>query len=268
MRLGISTASFYPVVTTENAFVPIKSLGCDVAEVFLNSFCEYEGPYLDAAVKNCAAAGVSVHSIHPLTNQFEPELFNRNPRVKQDALQIYRKVLAAGKRLGAKYYTFHGAPKLKKLPYRHNYEYLAECLNGLMPEARAAGLSIAYETVHWCFFSEPDYFSRLKPLCPDLRGTLDVKQAALSGIPIGEYIDAMAGRIATVHACDLTRDGETALPGRGVLDFADVARRLKRAGFDGPVMLEVYVKDYKDYQNFSELKEALGFLGREFMTRE
>jgi len=264
MIFGISTASYFPVVTTESAFAPMRALGCNVAEVFMNSHCEYAGPYLDAAVKNAAAAGVRVHSVHSLNSQFEPELFNRNPRVKEDALKVYRTVLEAGRRFSAKYYTFHGPPKLKKTPYRLNYEFLAETLNGLIPEAEAAGLSLSYENVHWCFFSEPEYFSRLKPLCPGLSATLDIKQAVLSGIPIGEYIDAMGARISTVHVCDITASGETALPGRGAIDFTDVARRLKAAGYGGPVILEVYARDYKDYTGFSDLGESLNFVREAF----
>ncbi|GHV00863.1 AP endonuclease [Clostridia bacterium] len=261
MRFGISTATFYPVLRTEDAFAPIKALGYDLAEAFLNTTCEYEGPYLAAAVQNAAAAGVKVHSVHALSNQFEPELFNRNPRAKGDALTVYRKVLTAGQRLGATSYTFHGPPKLKKTPYYFDYPYLADCLNGIIPEAKAHGLDIAYENVHWCFFSEPSYFARLKTLCPELKATLDTKQAVLSGIAIGEYIDAAAGRLATVHVCDIAKDGATALPGRGAIDFADVGRRLKRAGFNGPVLLEVYVKDYKEA---SELADSLKFIRKEF----
>ncbi len=262
MELGVSTAIFFPRLYTEDAFAVIKSLGCNICEVFMNTYCEYEPEF--SALFNSKRNGVSVHSVHALSNEFEPELFNRNPRVYSDAQKLFHKVLAAGKSMGAKNYTFHGPAKLKKVPYVFDYGYLSECINRLTEDASGYGVSIAYENVHWCYFSSPEYFNELKGRCPLLKATLDIKQAVLSGIPYGEYIDAMAGRIETVHICDIAHSNQTTLPGRGDIDFAELFRRLKKTGYNGPVMMEVYSKDYKD---FSEVAESCEYI-RRIMKKE
>ena len=47
MELGISTASFYTKLATEDTFSQIASIGANVCEVFLSSFSEYNGAILD-----------------------------------------------------------------------------------------------------------------------------------------------------------------------------------------------------------------------------
>ena len=246
MKLGISTAIFFPRLYTEDALDVIKQSGCTVAEVFLNTYSEYGSDF--TALLNQRRGALEVHSVHSLSNSYEPELFNRNPRVYNDASKLLNKVLAAGKAMGAKNYTFHGPPRLKKVPYNFDYGYIAECLNRLAGEAKPYGMNIAYENVHWCFFSTPDYFANLKDKCPDLKATLDIKQAILGGVPVGEFIDAMGDRIETVHICDIYDKNKTALPGRGEIDFSSLFKSLKKANYGGPVILEVYSKDYDDFK--------------------
>ena len=262
MKLGISTAIFFPKLYTEDAFDVIKDLGCNLSEVFMNTYSEYEPEY--TALFNKRRKDVAVHSVHALSNEFEPELFNRNPRVFNDAQRLFLKVLASAQGMGAKNYTFHGPPKLKKVPYSFDYGYLSECLNRLTETAAKYKVNIAYENVHWCFFSSPEYFYNLRDKCPALKATLDIKQAFLSGVHYSEYIDAMAGRIETVHICDIVNMNQTTLPGRGDIDFADLFRRLKKAEYNGPVIMEVYGKDYND---FSELKVCCDYI-RDIMKKE
>ena len=262
MKLGISTAIFFPRLYTEDALDVIKQSGCGVAELFMNTYSEYEPEF--TALFNRRRGALEVHSVHALSNSYEPELFNRNPRVYNDASKLLNKVLAAGQALGAKNYTFHGPPRLKKVPYNFDYGFLAEYLNKLTDAAKPYGMNIAYENVHWCFFSTPDYFQKLKGVCPDLKATLDIKQAILSGVPYTEFIDAMGDRIETVHICDLYDKNKTALPGKGEVDFAGLFKRLKKAGYNGPVILEVYSKDYKD---FNEIFDCCDYV-RGIMRKE
>ena len=59
-------------------------------------------------------------------------------------------------------------------------------------------------------------------------------------------MDAMAGRISTVHLCDVDKEGKTALPGNGKLNLEKVFRELDKRGINAPVLIEVYSGDYKD----------------------
>lgn len=53
---------------------------------------------------------------------------------------------------------------------------------------------------------------------------------------VADSIGKLGGRIAMAHAKDRGAGGKFVTAGRGVVDFADFILRLKRAGFDGPVV--------------------------------
>lgn len=254
MKIGISTASYFTKVATEDTFAYVKELGAPICEVFLSSFCEYEGEIADTIVKNRC---VDVHSIHTLTNQFEPELFSLNPRASEDSLNIFRKALATGKALGAKYYTFHGATRLKKIKYSFDYKRLGGICQNLIDEANKYGVKLSYETVHWAYFIEPEYFAGLKQYCPDIKATIDIKQIMQGGGDYRDFMNVTKDSLTTVHLCDYDEDRRLYLPGRGKFDFVELFKRLGDIGFDGACIMEVYPQSYS---SFDELKAAYEYL--------
>ena len=254
MKIGISTASFFTNVTTEDCFAYLKDFKAPVCEVFLSSFSEYEGEIADKIVKNKC---VDVHSIHTLTNQFEPELFSLNPRANQDSMAIFNKVLSLGQRLDAKYYTFHGATRLKKINYNFDYVRLGRIVNNLIETAQTYGICFSYETVHWAYFSEPEYFVNLKKQCPKLKATLDIKQIMQAGGDYREFLKVIGKDLTTVHLCDYDENKKLFIPSRGKFDFIELFKRLNDLGFDGACIMEVYPQGYKD---FKELKDSYEFL--------
>jgi sugar phosphate isomerase/epimerase len=53
---------------------------------------------------------------------------------------------------------------------------------------------------------------------------------------IADAVDRLADRIVMAHAKDRSADGGFAAAGSGVIDFRDFVRRLRAAGFDGPLV--------------------------------
>lgn len=259
METGISTASFFPRLYTEDALTEIAKLGAKVSEVFFASRCEYTKEFGDVLVDRLAAAdGLRVHSVHALTNQFEPELYSLNSRAYGDALETFECVLKVAEQIGAHNYTFHGATMLKKaVKYSFNYDLISERVNVLCSLAEKYGVTLCYENVHWAYFSNPAFFSAIKDRCPGLGATLDIKQAMQSEISWKEYLSVMKDRLKTVHLCDYDDSGNLCLPGRGTFDFVELYRALADVGFEGPCLMEVYTKSYKEE---SELKRAFEFL--------
>ena len=51
MKLGVSTACFYGKEHVEDTFEILKNMGVDTTEVFLNTFSEYEKPFVEELVK-------------------------------------------------------------------------------------------------------------------------------------------------------------------------------------------------------------------------
>lgn len=260
MRAGISTASFFNRIYNENAFDQLRELGCDLTEVFFTTYSEYEEDFVNLVAQT--KGDITVHSVHALGTQFEPELFNVSPRVRADAEKIFRKVCNAAKILGAKYITFHGPYIMKKKKYVIDYEKFGARINELIDIAKSYGVYLSYENVHYAFFNQPSFFDNLKQYCPDLKGTLDIKQSVQGGADPYEMLDAIGDRLSTIHICDIKENNETAIIGKGNFDFANFINTLKTKNIQAPVILELYSKDYNSMdelkQNFDYIKSLIG----------
>ncbi len=261
MRIGISTASYFPHLFTEETFDQMVGVGCDICEVFLASHCEYTDDFAKVLSNRLAKARqkgrLDVHSMHTLTNQFEPDLFNVGLRARHDAEDIFRHALGVGKAIGAHNYTFHGATLLKRIEYKFDYDRLSKIVNHIAEIAGEYDIKLCYENVHWAYFSTPEYFRNMKGLCSNIGGVLDIKQAMQSHIDWREFLDVLSDRLVTVHLCDYNEDGSLAMPGRGHFDFVELFRALMDKGYDGPCFMEVYSKNYGKVE---ELKESFDYL--------
>ena len=256
MAIGISTASFFNKVPTEDSFDALRNLGCNLTEVFLNTRSEYKEAFVTGLADK--KGDITVHSLHTLGLQFEPELFSISERVRRDSEENFRKVCRAGQILGAKYYSFHGPARLKNQKYTLDFGRFGDTLNSVIAITEGFGMKLSYETVHWCHFSKPDFFANLAATCPRLYATLDVKQCLQGGIDPLEFLDAIGNRLSTVHLCDLDNEGNTCLPGRGKYDFGRFFAELCRRGLGGVnMLLEVYPRDYGE---LGELVEVCGWL--------
>ncbi|HIY98644.1 MAG TPA: sugar phosphate isomerase/epimerase [Firmicutes bacterium] len=260
MEIGISTASYFPRLLTEDAMDEVARAGAKVGEVFFATHSEYTRDFAAVVKERADRGGVRINSVHALTNQFEPELFGKGLRAHADAITTFTRVCEAGETLGAKYYVFHGATRLKPaVKYVFDYGFLAERVNGLCDIAGSHGITLTYENVHWAYFSVPEYFEKLSPLCPRLGATLDIKQAMQSRLDYADFMKVMGGRLKTVHLCNYTESGRLVMPHskEGVFDFRLLFKRLKDAGFDGACLIEVYSSCYS---GFGEIKESLDYL--------
>ena len=255
MKIGISTASLFLKVLTEDSLETLRGMGADTTELFLSTFSEYEEDFVRAVAAE--SSGVDIHSIHVLSTQFEPQLFSAHKRVRSDAEYWLHKVCAAGCILGAKYYTFHGPLVLKKSPYNLNIGGFADRLNELTGIAAEYGITICYENIHYGFFSRPEFFRELAEKCPKIGACLDIKHAYFAGVDPSEYMDAAGGRLHTVHVVDITDAGNVVLPGRGSYDFAKLFADMKKRGIDAPVLIEAYAKNF---EKLPELKTAYDYL--------
>lgn len=253
MKTGISTSSFFLREECENAIVRIKELGAECAEIFLGTFYEYRPEF--AKTYSRLAEGLEICSIHALPTNFEPQLFSDSRRVRGDGFYWLDRFLRSAQIFGAKKYSFHGY--ISGAAGAMDYDKTAGYIREICDFAARYGVDICLENVCWCMYDRPGIFKELKSRCPRLAAVLDVKQARRSGYPLNMYIEDMAGSISHVHISDVDEKGAICLPGKGLYDFEEIFRRLHGAGFDGPVIIEVYGQNYGDY---SELRWSLDYL--------
>lgn len=255
MKAGISTASLFVRFSTEDALKFLSDNKIEVAEVFLESYCEYNKKF--GKVLRKVKGDTEVHSVHVLTTQFEPQLYSVNERAKKDSFDILSGAMAAAKEIGAKYYTFHGVARLKKLPINIDYDRVGNITQQIINVTEKYGVSLAYENVHWSYYNYVGFFNEIRKRTTGLKGTLDVKQARLSNVDYRDFIKEMGKDIVTVHLSDVDENGKMVLPGRGITDFYEMFSMLSDHGFDGALLLEVYQNDYR---SFSELFDSLYYI--------
>ena len=106
MQVGISTASLFPRVATEDALDAIISLGADCAEVFFSTFYEYRPEFSKSVAGRLN--GFAVNSVHVNGLNFEGNFFNPSRRVRGDGMYWLDQLLRSAQLLGCKNYTFHG----------------------------------------------------------------------------------------------------------------------------------------------------------------
>ena len=258
MQTGVSTASLFMRKNNEDALPLLNNLGIKTAEVFLTSFCEYE-PSFTALLKE-RMGEISVNSIHILNTQFEPQLLAQHPRVKEDAYAWLEKVLLGANTLGAKYYTFHGAARVKRATHtgiNDNFPVIIAGFKQLVDFCAKRNVTLCLENVEWSTYNRLGVFSKIAAEIPELRGVLDIKQARISGYPYESYLSEMGNKVAYAHVSDIDEYGKICLPGKGLFDFKTLILRLKDVGFDGKLFIEVY---NQDYQTEEELKISCDYL--------
>ncbi len=256
MQVGISTATLFGRKPTEKALEFFAENNIECAEVFLESFCEYNDEFGKLLGK--VKGNVNVHSVHTLTTQFEPQLYSLNERAQSDSFKLLEMTMSSAKEFGAKYYTFHGGARFKKTPFKINYERVGKITQQIIDVANKYGITLAYENVHWGYYNYIGFFDEIRKRTSSLKATLDIKQARQSSINYAEYIKEMNKEIVTVHLSDIDANGKMCLPGKGVTDFKDLFSRLQCVGFDGALLIEAY---QSDFESFDELFKSLDYVG-------
>ena len=255
MQVGISTASLFGRFVTEDALKFLSDNGVPCAEVFLESYCEYNDKF--GNLLKSVQGGVNVHSVHVLTTQFEPQLYSINKRAQNDSFEWLEKAMSVAKKLGANCYTFHGGARFKKTPFKMDYDRVGEITQRIIDSCAKFDVSLAYENVHWGYYNYIGFFNELRKRTKGLKATLDIKQARQSNVSYSEFIEEMGEDILTVHLSDIDENGKMCLPGRGITDFNDIFTRLKDKGFNGALLLEVYKSDYTE---FKELFDSVEYI--------
>lgn len=270
MIFGMSTACFFPKVFLEDSIDIMGSMQIENIEIFFNCMSEYKMPFVKELKKRADGNGINIYSIHAFSIQFEPQLFTLHERARREAEDIYKQVIEAAAELGAGVYVFHGPPNLKRMKKTIlNYKHIANTIGPLADIAKAHGVKLAWENVHWCWYSQPEFADNVLKLpgMENLYFTLDIKQAALSGFPPEEYLKSAAGKLANVHICDCIfseeHGGVPVLPFKGGIDFESFKRELDKTGYDGGMILEVYSSNYSDHvelkENFSKVKSFFSY---------
>lgn len=258
MKIGISTACFYPR-PLEDSFARIAALGLDTIEIFFNTDSEFLPPFSNLIQSLLKENQLDLVSVHPYTSIMEGILlFSEYARRTEDGFGQYQRYFATARKLGARYLTLHGErqmPGVQDSPAA--VERKLERYHRLCQLATQEGMIVAQENVAWCKSQNPLYLKLLYDNIPELRYTLDIKQAHRAGHHWREYFDIVAPRLVNVHINDFDETHSCLLPGEGTLDYHNLFSTLRASGYDNQVLIEVYAANFTDDQ---QVNNAAAFL--------
>jgi sugar phosphate isomerase/epimerase len=259
MRVGISTACFYPYVNTEDTLDIIKDLGFNLCEVFMEAESEMNQSFCYDLRNKAEKLGIEIYSVHAFNATFEPFLFDRYERRRKEMEDKYIKTCIAGEILGAKYYTFHGATSSMPIG---NINDIVSRIGNLCKLAKANNISLSQENVSWCKSKDPEYIRILKDNLKDnLNFTLDIKQSVRSLKTPMEFLHIYNEGPSTVHINDATTDASCLLPGCGKMNLKEIIEEVTKIDKSIPYIIEVYCENYNKYEELGQAKEHLLKLG-------
>ncbi len=241
---GISAACGYP----ELPEITVKKLcekGAKNLEIFVNSHSETEPEYIRGLADILKANGAKCVSLHPYTAGIDTYmLYTGYERRVNDYLEYHKRYFEAMNILGAKYFVLHG----NKNPCPD--EVVIEGYARLNAVAKQFGVMVLQENVCRCTTGELKQLVKMKKaLGNDVGFVLDAKQAVRKGLDPYDFIASLGSSIKHVHFSDHGAKGDCLLPGEGDIDTPKFISALKNVGFEGAVVLELYRRNYKTYDD-------------------
>ncbi len=253
MEVGMSLACFYPM-EPEKAVDEAAALDIRVCEVFLNTQSELDENYLHALRDACDAHGIRIYSVHPFTSFLENYMFfSPYPRRVADATEFYRGYANAAKILGAEVINIHGDRGIGL----ESVERYAELIAPLMKLQEQTGIIYSMENVYFNSVNHPEFAARLRQLAPEVRFTLDIKQAFKGEQDPYVLAEAMGDAVVNFHVNDRDDTHICMLPGQGTVDFERIAAILQKNGYRGPALIEVYRNNFEMRREIAAAKTFL-----------
>ncbi len=255
MRSGVSTACLYPL-EAEKAFRSIAENGVALTEIFVNSDCELHDPYLSEFLAIQKEYGVTVCSVHPYTCGIEPMmLFTEYERRLEDMLKYYGRFFEFMNKLGAEFFVLHG----NKPQNPCSDEFYFERFAAVQRRAKSYGVTVVQENVSRCTSRSLDFLKKMAAALGDAaKFVLDTKQAHRSGEDPVEIAEALGTHIAHVHFSDYGAKGDCLKFGEGEYDNLKLFNALKKSGYNGSVIIELYSNGYDSPADLCENCRKLG----------
>ena len=251
MEIGVSSACLYPEYL-ETSLDRLEEAGFTSFEIFFNAYSELRPEYLASIKKDR-----KIVSIHPFSSGFETFLlFSEHYRRFQDTVEGYKTYFSAAASLGAKVFVLHGQRDYdhSKISEEEYFERFAVLSKG----AAEFGVTLAQENVNRFRSEDPAFISRMRRyLADECAFVLDIKQAVRAGHSPFTMLEAMGNRIVHVHLSDHTREEHCLPPGKGSFDFSRLSRELRRIGFAGTPVIELYRRNFRKISELSEAKDRL-----------
>lgn len=248
MKLGVSTASYYPL-ETELALEEIGKSGVKNAEIFFNCESELKDSFIEILLDIKEKYGINITSVHPTMSLAESfMIFSAYDRRFYESIEKFRRYSEVAADLGAKYIILHGGKPngiLSDEEYCERYMRLKE-------ETLKNGITLLQENVVNFRSGDIEFMrSMVNILGDDAEFCLDIKQAVRSGLEPMEFIKEFYRNTRHFHISDHSLASDCQLPLNGKFNFKSFFDFLKTQNYNGAMIIEVYSNAYRNYSEIS-----------------
>lgn len=255
MKIGVSTASFYPL-ETEVALEEIGKAGVKTCEIFFNCESELKPAFVDILLDIKRKYNLNITAIHPTMSLAESfMIFSEYERRFNESLRKFARYSEIAATLGAEYINLHGG---KPNSLTTDEEYCERYMR-LNDETRKNGVVLLQENVVNYRSGDIEFLRSMRDILGnDAQFCFDIKQAVRSGHEPIFLIDEFWDNIRHFHISDHSLAGDCLLPRRGSFDFDSFFHMLKSRNFDGACVIEVYKNAYKNHSEiFTSLENII-----------
>ena len=254
MRVGISTASFYPMLT-EKALQAVVERGVPCTEIFFNAKCELEPHFVDELARIKSLGNTDIVSIHPTMSLAESfMLFSAYDRRLYEGLDEYKRYGEVAAMLGARYVIMHGGKPNGVL----NDEQYCERFLQISEAVAQNGAMLLQENVNNFRAGNLEFLKKMAEILGDkVNFCLDVKQSIRGGYTAHEVIKAVGKHIRHLHISDNNSERDCLLPLNGSYDFNALFNSVREIGYEGDAVIEVYSNAYQCHEEIFESLKAL-----------
>lgn len=243
MKIGVSTASLYPL-ETELALEKIGKAGVKTTEIFFNCESELKPSFVDILWDIRKRYNLEITAIHPTMSLAESfMIFSEYERRFEESLRKFARYSEVAAELGAKYIILHGG---KPNGITTDQEYCERYMR-LNAETKKNGVTVLQENVVNYRSGDIEFLRSMKEILgKDANLCFDIKQAIRCGLEPLALIEEFWENIRHFHISDHSLASDCMLPLNGNFDFASFFKILKNRNFEGSCIIEVYKNAYKD----------------------
>ena len=249
MNVGVSTANLYPMYT-EEALEQLLKAGFQYIEIFINTESEAEPEFAGELRRRADVYGARILSVHSYNAISEAFLYFSNyQRRFEDGVKHLKKLFETACILGASYVIIHGDRPYSPLSDEDSIRRFER----LYDLGKKYGIILLQENVFNYRSGNLAYLSNMRRLLGEkAQFVLDLKQCKRCGIHPSDVISAMAGGIRHVHVSDSDDLHDCLVPGRGKTDYGELLSQLKKNGFEGDLIMELYRNNFNDITDLDQ----------------
>lgn len=254
MKLGVSTASYYPL-ETELALEEVVKLKSQVTEVFFNAESELKDSFIDMLLDIKSKGKTEIVSVHPTMSLAESfMIFSGYERRFREALDKYKRYSEVAACLGAKYIIMHGGKPngiLSDKEYCERYMQLKEA-------TLKNGVTVLQENVAHFRAGEIEFLRSMRDILGnDAEFCIDIKQAIRCGYEPMPLVEELYVNTRHYHISDHSTASDCLLPSMGNFNFGEFFDFLEEKQYKGSCIIEIYRNSYKE---FSDIKKSYKYL--------